>query len=62
MLLPDKVDRSTPENTPQLPPYTFSNTLTTNLRQLNPPTLNPVRGSHNLKDLRPNITLKRTKI
>ena len=61
MLLPNKVNRSTLESTPQLPPHTLPNTLMTNPRQLNPPIPNAVRGSYNLKDPRPNFTPKRTR-
>ena len=57
-LLQDKVDHSTLENASQLPPHTLPNTLTTNPRQLNPPIPNPMKGSHNLKDLRSNIPPK----
>ena len=39
MLLLNKIDRSTPENTPQLPSHTLPNTLMINSRQLNPSTL-----------------------
>lgn len=60
MLLSHKINRSTPENIPQLPSHTLTNTLMTNPKQLNPPIPNPVRGSHNLKDPRLNITTKRT--
>ena len=60
-LVPDKVNSCAPQNAPQLPPHTFPNTLMTNPRELNPPMPNPMRGSHDPKNPRPNIPHTDTK-
>lgn len=58
-LMPDNIDRSTPEHMPQLPshPSQYPNDTPKTTQHLIP---NPVRGSHDLNDMIRNITLKRT--
>ena len=58
-LLPNEVNRSTPEKTPQLFPHPLSYALMANPRQLNPPIPDPMRRGHKHKDPRTYFPSKR---